>query len=255
MGKPATEKRPSESQSINRAVTVLRAVAERPGASLGEIARATDLARSTVQRIVGALNTEGFVTKTFGQQGVYLGMELARLGAQVNLDARKLLRPLMQDLHERIGDNIDLTTLNGNQVIVIEQIASNEDIRVMSYVGKQHPIHCTANGKAHLGMLGPDDARRLLGPELNRFTPNSIVDPERLLDQIEEFRRQNLYIDREEYGLDACAVATTLPVIDGQQYAVSIAMPSARFARREDDLRVALIDFRHAVTAAYGSSI
>ena len=254
-----TDRRPSkrltDSQSIARAAAVLRAVAKRPGSSLGEIAKATDLARSTVQRIVGSLSAEGFVTKTFGQQGVYLGMELARLGAQVSLDARALLRPLMQDLHDRIGDNIDLTTLAAGRVVVIEQIASNEEIRVMSHVGKEHPIHCTANGKAHLGMVGRETALALLAGKLPKLTANSITDADELLKQIEAFRAVGLYVDREEYALDACAIATALPEFDGQQYAVSIAMPCARFARREDDLRDALVAFREAVERTYGNSI
>ena len=255
MTEPRPGKSVADSQSIARAAAVLRTVADRPGCSLGEIAKATGLARSTVQRIVGSLSAEGFLAKTSGQRGVRLGMELARLGAQVNLDARALLRPLMQDLHDEIGDNIDLTTLAGGRVVVIDQIASNEEIRVMSHVGKEHPIHCTANGKAHLGMVGREAARDLLAGGLPKLTPNSITDANELLAQIEGSRASGLYVDREEYALDACAMAAALPEIDGQQYAVSIAMPSARFARRENDVRGALVAFRDALGRTYGSSI
>lgn len=244
-----------DGQSISRAVEVLRAVADKPGASLGEIAKQTGLARSTVQRLVNALNSEGLITRVFGQQGVYLGMELARLGAKVNLDARTLLAPLMEDLHARIGDNIDLTTFDHGKVIVIEQIASNEDIRVISYVGKQHPIHCTANGKAHLSQLGREAALDLLAPPLEKFTPRTITDPAALTAQVDAFRELGLFIDREEYAEDACAMATTLPDIGGRRLAISIAMPAARFKRREEDVKAALIEFRRAVQEAFGASI
>lgn len=247
--------KPGESQSISRAIQVLRHVGDNPGASLGEIAKATGMPRSTVQRLVGALNAEGLLTKNFGQQGVFLGMELARLGAKVDLDARILLRPLMEDLHARIGDNIDLTVLDQGQVIVIEQIASNEQIRVISYVGKQHPVHCTANGKAHLGQLDRSDALAILGPRMEALTPNTITDPKTLMAQIDAFRQVGLYVDREEYGADACAVATTLPTIGGRKLAISIAMPSTRFARREEEVKAALLDFRRSIHATFGTSI
>ena len=49
-------------QVISRAVKVLRALEGKPdGLSLSAIANEVDLPRSTVQRIVGALATEGFL--------------------------------------------------------------------------------------------------------------------------------------------------------------------------------------------------
>ncbi len=248
--------RASDGQSISKAIAVLRAIADHPGSSLGELAKATGFARSTVQRMVSALNAEGLVTKNAGHQGVFLGMELARLGAKVNLNARSLLMPLMEDLHRKIGDNIDLTTLDEGRAIVIEQIASNEDIRVISFVGREHAIHCTANGKAHLSQLPRDQALALLRERgMPKMTPNSITEPERLMAQVEAFRDIGLFIDREEFGDDACAIATTLPDIGGRKLAISIAMPRARFQRREEDLKAALLEFRRNVIASFGSSI
>lgn len=253
--KGAEKLRASDGQSISRAVAVLRAVAERPGASLGEIAKATGLARSTVQRLVNALSAEGLLARSFGQQGCHLGMELARLGAQVNLDARSLLAPFMAELHAQIGDNIDLTTCDHGRVIVIEQIASNEVIRVISYVGRAHPIHATANGKAHLGQLPRDEALAILGRGMERFTERTITDPKELMAQVEAFRELGLYIDREEFGVDACAIATTLPEIGGRKLAISIAMPSARFQRREEDIKAALLAFRRKLQDAFGRAL
>ena len=247
--------RTGDSLSISKAVAVLRVVADRPGSSLGEIAKQTGLPRSTVQRLVNSLNGEGLLTKNFGQQGIYLGMELARLGARVHIDARALLRPFMGKLHERIGDNIDLTALEHGKVIVIEQIASNEQIHVISYVGKQHPINCTANGKAHLSMMTPEDAEKLLEGDLPRMTRHSITDKTQLMAQVAAFKQIGLFIDREEYGEDICAVATTLPLIGDRQLTISVAMPKARFVRREEDIKAALLEFRRDVQQSFGTSI
>ncbi len=247
--------RASDGQAISRAVAVLRSLAAQPGASLGEIAKATGLARSTVQRLVAALNSEGLVTKNFGHQGVFLGMELARLGARVNLDARVILLPLMEELHARIGENIDLTILEGGQATVIEQFASNEKISVISYIGQHHPLHCTANGKAHLGQLPQEEALRLIGDQPRRYTDRTITDPARLMAQIEAFRDVGLYIDHEEFSEEACAVATTLPEIGGRKLVIAIAMPTRRFQRREAEAKAALLEFRATVRQRFGASI
>lgn len=245
----------SDGQTIARAVEILRAVAERPGASFGQIAKETGLPRSTVQRLVGVLNQEGLVTKAFGQQGTYLGMELARLGASVRIDARALLRPFMEELHQEIGDNIDLTTLESGRVFVIEQIASNETIRVISYVGLQHPVHCTANGKAHLSLLNDDDARELLGDEIKKFTTNTLLSADAILADVAAMRETGLFLDNEEYDEGASAIAVPLPTIAGKDFAISIAMPTARMEKMRDQVGEALLRLRENVIAEYGLSI
>jgi IclR family transcriptional regulator, acetate operon repressor len=247
--------RHSDGQSISRAVQILRALAERPGASFGQLAQMTGIPRSTTQRLIGVLNHEGLVVKAFGQQGAYLGMELARLGAKVRIDMRALLKPFMQALHAQIGDNLDLTILEGDRVIVIEQIASHESIRVISYVGKQHPVHCTANGKAHLSMLPPDHARRLIGTAPHAFTPRTQTDPEALLARIEALRPGQLFTDIDEYSEGASAMAIPLPSAAGQDLALSIAMPTPRFLRLQDKIGAALLDIRAQVSQAYGAGI
>jgi DNA-binding IclR family transcriptional regulator len=249
------DKARSDGQTISRAVAILRVLADRPGASFGQISAQTGLPRSTVQRLVGVLNAEGLVTKAFGQHGTYLGMELARLGARVRLDARALIRPFMEELHATIGDNIDLTTLEDGRVFVIEQIASNESIRVISYVGLQHPAHCTANGKAHLAMLPPDQARALIGPAPRRYTAQTITDPEAVLAAVARMQGAGLFTDDEEYDEGASAIAVPLPKFGGKDLAISVAMPTSRMARLREDVSAALLALRARVIAEYGASI
>ncbi|MCB1395303.1 MAG: IclR family transcriptional regulator [Rhodobacter sp.] len=251
----ASDKTRSDGQTISRAVAILKVLAERPGASFGQIAAQTGLPRSTVQRLIGVLNQEGLVTKAFGQPGAYLGMELARLGARVRLDARALLRPFIEDLHARIGDNIDLTTLQGDRVFVVEQVASNEAIRVISYVGLEHPIHCTANGKAHLSMLPRERALELLRGPLKVCTPRTVTDPQAILRDIEASRATGVFVDDEEYSEGASAMAVPLPRFGDDDFALSIAMPAQRFARLRDEVAAALLAVREKIVAEYGKSI
>lgn len=245
----------SDGQTIARAVSILKVLADNPGASFGQIAKITGLPRSTVQRLINVLNGAGLVTKAFGQPGTWLGMELARLGAQVRLDARALLRPFMQDLHAQIGDNIDLTTLEQNKVFVIEQIASNETIRVISYVGLQHPAHCTANGRAHLSVLSPDEARALIGPAPKRFTAKTPTNPDAILAAVSRMQETGLFTDDEEYDEGASAIAVLLPRIGNKDFAISVAMPTTRMARQRDEVSTALLALKARVVAEYGASI
>ncbi len=249
----AEDHRRSDGQSIARAVAILRALAEHPGASFGQLAAMTGLPRSTVQRLVGVLAQERLVVKAFGQQGAWLGMELARLGARVRLDVRALMRPFLQALHARFPDNLDLTMREGARIVVIEQLASHDAIRVTSYVGKELPWHCTAAGKAHLSLLAPEQAMAVLSGGLQAFTPRTETDPARVLAGVAA--AEGVFADRDEYGEGASAMAVALPPLGGAELALAIAMPTPRFLRLGAELAPALLTLRAEVEAAYGAGL
>ena len=72
-------------QVISRAAAVLRALAEdNNGQSLGQIAKKTDLPRTTVHRIVAALEAQQLAATT--PAGVRLGQALVRLAASAHTD-------------------------------------------------------------------------------------------------------------------------------------------------------------------------
>ena len=69
-------------QTIARAVAILRAVERDPdGLSLGAIAKTLSLPRSSVQRLVDALKSEGFLIPASPRGGVRLGPMLLRLAS------------------------------------------------------------------------------------------------------------------------------------------------------------------------------
>ncbi len=84
-------------QVIARAAKILNALGEHPGGmSLGEIAHAVDLPRSTVQRIVAALDSAELV-RSSGAGGLRLGPALLKLLASVNTDVVDLVKPLLEN--------------------------------------------------------------------------------------------------------------------------------------------------------------
>ena len=79
-------------QVISRAAAVLRALAEdNSGQSLGQIAKKTDLPRTTVHRIVAALEAQQLAATT--PAGVRLGQALVRLAASAHTDVVAAARP------------------------------------------------------------------------------------------------------------------------------------------------------------------
>ena len=151
-------------QVISRAAAVLRALAEdNSGQSLGQIAKKTDLPRTTVHRIVAALEAQQLAATT--PAGV-------RLAALVRLAASTWCRraPFVEALGRRLRETVDLCVFRGQHAVSVDQFASDQELRVVAAVGTAYPIHCTAHGKALLARLDDAALEALLGARLERRT-------------------------------------------------------------------------------------
>lgn len=241
----------NEMRMIARAAAILRVLADHPtGLSLGQIAKTTGLARATVQRLVGALESERMVSTAAGVPGVRLGTELARLGSAVHRDLRGLFRPILLALQERVEDTIDLTELQGGEAIVIDQYASPRGLRVVSYIGNALPLHSTASGKAHMTQLSEMEIGKILGAPLGaplkRHTARTETDPKAFTALAQTADARICQIDDEEYADGVCAIALPIRGLIGGNYAVAISMPALRFNNRQamlgEELRRAQIE-------------
>ena len=147
---------------------MLRALAEdNSGQSLGQIAKKTDLPRTTVHRIVAALEAQQLAATT--PAGVRLGQALVRLAASAHTDV-VAAAPFVEALGRRLRETVDLCVFRGQHAVSVDQFASDQELRVVAAVGTAYPIHCTAHGKALLARLDDAALEALLGARLERRT-------------------------------------------------------------------------------------
>lgn len=232
-------------QVLARAAEVLRLLHSNPGGmSQAEIGEQLGLARSTVSRLLMALDAEGLVASQ-GPRGRYrLGPELVRLAATARRTAWLDIHPLLVDFSYAIGETVDLSVLERDQAVFVDQVVADNRLRAVSEVGDAFPLHASANGKAMLAAMPEPDVRRILGARLQSLTPNTITDPDELRAEISRIReRDGIAVDCEEQSEGVCAVGAVIGTIDHDLLAVSIPVPTARFAGREEELRRALADF------------
>jgi DNA-binding IclR family transcriptional regulator len=224
-------------QVIARAAAILRALEDEPtGLSLGQIAERVKLARSTVQRIVGALAAEHLLIAATPGAGVRLGPALVRLASSTNVELDQLLRPALVKLSRTLKETVDLSQLKGSSAVFIDQIAGEHRLRAVSAIGESFPLHCTANGKALLSLLPEEQWTRLLGKNLRSYTPHTRTELEVLRREVEDCRRSQIAYDREEHTEGIAAVGTAFLDPLGRPLAISIPVPTARFERLESKL-------------------
>lgn len=173
---PATERKISSVQTIDRAATLLRALAEgaSDGLRLSDVASVTGLGKTTVLRLLGALGEVGFVEHDDATRRYRLGYDLFALG----LSARRFhvldrARPALDRLAEATGDTVFLSVRDGDQALCADRRTGAYPIRTLTLsVGDRRPLGVGAGSLALLAFEPEAEIARLLaatGAERDAF--------------------------------------------------------------------------------------
>ncbi len=224
----------SQVQVIARAASILRALEnEAVGLSLGQIAQRVNLARSTVQRIVAALEAEKFLIAASPNGRVRLGPTILRLAASARTDFVAVARPYLTQLSSELKETVDLSVVKKDHLVFIDQVIGSQRLRTVSAVGETFPLHCTANGKAYLAGLDDAAIAGLIGMSYEARTPRTLTRLDDLLRELKSVRKTGVAIDREEHthGICAAGIVTRDPV--GNIVAISVPVPAQRFYKHQ----------------------
>lgn len=242
-------------RSVARFASVLRAIAANPnGLTLAELSEAVDLPRSTLHRLLAALEQQGLVARAPRRYGP--GALLTRLGSETNRTLREELRPIMQRLSTETRETVDLAVLERRGVRFIEQVAGAHRLRAVSAVGDLFPVHCTANGKALLASVPRAEAMSLI-TRLPALTPHTITSRTALWSELDRIAANGVAFDREEHTVGICAVGAVVFDAFGPAAAITIPLPAQRFQGHEEELaaqvKVAAVEASASIDPHRGS--
>ncbi len=200
-------------QVIDRAAALLDALARYPEpVSLKILSAETGLHASTAHRILASLIQNRFVEKDAA--GRYrLGLRLLQLGVRLhgNVDMRAVALPVMEALRDRLGESVNLTIREGDEVVYIEKATPKRMIHVQQLVGARAPLHVTAVGKLMLGAAGEDGMRAYAQrTNLPAYTRNTITDLPRLIEECTRALAQGYALDNEEAEIDVGCIGVLL---------------------------------------------
>jgi len=206
------------------------AAADRP-LDLGELLDASGLPRATALRLIDVLLEQGLLQST-GR--VYaLGPRLAAWGQRYldGLDVREQAEELVRALAEQTRETCYLGVRDGRKVLYIAKADSPQAVRPAAVVGTRNPLHSTGIGKALLAFAPPEAAIAYARGPLEAKTPNTIVEADRLLDEMRVTRERGYAIDDVENEDGVRCVAAPIRDHAGQVVAaLSVSAPAYRFA-------------------------
>jgi DNA-binding IclR family transcriptional regulator len=223
-------------QVIERLSRILDSIAGHEDApSLKMISAEAGLHPSTAFRILSSLCEHGLVERT--ARGNYqLGIKLMQLGSRVGarVDMRKIALPLMENLRDHLGETVNLTVREGDEVVYIERSLAKRMIRVEQVIGSRAPLHVTAVGKMMLGDLGEAACRSYAKrSKLPAYTINTHTKIPALLQDCINAANRGYALDNEEAELGVGCIGTLVRDAGGHVVAgLSVSSPIDR--RREE---------------------
>lgn len=227
-------------QSLERAFAILDEVAQRP-AGVTAIADRVRLPKSTVARLLSTLEDLDAVERFDGTQW-RIGPGVAALTATVSPE-RSLIataRPFLVDLVAELSEDAGLGLPDGNEILYVDQLESDNAVQVRDWTGTRAPMHAVPSGLVLLAEWPAAALEAYLAAELVALTRQTVTDPERLRVRLAEVREDGYAWGFEEFADGIDSVAAPIRDARGKPVAaIHVHGPAYRFPRRGSEHAIA----------------
>jgi DNA-binding IclR family transcriptional regulator len=147
----AKEKSAYAVQAVENALDILDNLThEAPDATLPHIAAQLGISRNKTFRLLATLENRGLVERE-EISGIYrLGLSTVEMAQRFLRSANliRLARPIMENLSRKHDEAVYMTVLRGDEVLFLDMVDCNRQIKAAPLVGKRFPFFTNAAGKA-----------------------------------------------------------------------------------------------------------
>jgi IclR family KDG regulon transcriptional repressor len=229
-------------QSVDLSISVLMEIAKHADIRLTEIAQNLGETKPRILRSLRTMKQRSFVQRT--ESGGYrLGNAILVLGtaASSQIDLVKLASPILESLSQKVNETVQLRIRDHAEALCIAKFEPSRDLRVHAVVGRRRPLHA-GSSKVLLAFLPPDLQMDLIPRNLDRLTPRTPVDRDRLLADLNGIRKRGYCISHGEVSEQLVSVAAPILAFGGSVIGgINIAAPAFRTQQADLDRYVALV--------------
>jgi DNA-binding IclR family transcriptional regulator len=208
--------------SVVRALDILEVLDSEGEMTNTKIAQHLGMEKSTVFRTLNTLKAKNFVRQDPETLKYYNSYKLFEMGHNV---ARRTGLPkqafrFMRKLANTVNGAINLGVLDGDKVVYIDKIVSDETVKVCMKIGQGIPLYCTGLGKSFLANMSEQAIKAIIGPgPYAPYTERTITSYEDLAADLSETRKRGYAIDNEEHFRGIVCVASPVYNAKGETIA------------------------------------
>jgi DNA-binding IclR family transcriptional regulator len=189
--------------SLNKSLQVIDLLAKNPqGLSLSELTKMLGFHSSSIHHILSTFREQDYVSQDPETKKYSVGFKFLSISSSIldNLDVRKTAYNDLRKLHQKCNETVHLSILRNGKVTYIDKIQKPGGLSLATYIGFSTDPHAAAGGKILLSELSKSEIEDMYKDRaLKMYAKNTITSMHRLLEQLENIRKQGYAIDNEEY--------------------------------------------------------
>jgi DNA-binding IclR family transcriptional regulator len=234
-------------RAMSRVLRLMSVLAQAPeGLSLTDLAVALHTAKSTLLASLKPLAADDFLVT---EGNLYrLGPRAFRLAAEIGSawSLPRTIRGYLRTLADRSGESAGLAVLDADmrRSVYVDVIESQRPVRYALKIGMSGPLHSTAAGRVLLAYQSEAYQSGVLkSGKLAAITSRTTTDPQKLIQQLEQVRRDGYWVSIGESIEDSAAIAAPVFGPNGDILAaLSIGAPSDRMQANLDMMREIILE-------------
>jgi DNA-binding IclR family transcriptional regulator len=202
--------------SLARGLNVLECFGQekRNRYTLSELAKRLNMPKSSIYRVLKTLSRMGYLRYEEHSKHYYLGVRVLSLGFALleGLELREIARPYMEMLSHECNKTVNLTVLDGMEMVYVERV-SVRSIRAYNIgVGSRIRLWNSAVGKAALAYM---DSQAVSGM-LEKAKKEGVFKGDRkaFMDTLADVRKNGFAVNNQE--LRAGIIAIAAPVFSSK---------------------------------------
>lgn len=200
-------------RAVDRVCDLLDLLQEaREGVSLKDAARATGLPKSSVFRYLVSLENRRYIEQDLHSGTYHLGSAFMPVQArQIDLLVERA-HPQLERVRDEVGETAALAMLDSDEIIYLDVVESESDLRLAPTAGGRAALHATASGKMIAAQLDDKRVREALATAgMQARTTRTIASIESFLEELDEVRARGYAVDDGESTVQGRCVAVAVP--------------------------------------------
>ncbi|NME35519.1 MULTISPECIES: IclR family transcriptional regulator [Fusobacterium] len=214
-----------------RVINILNIIAKNSGKlTFSNISKLLVIPKSTLSPILKTLTELEVIILDPSSQTYSIGLSSFQIGQAYleNKSGLNIIKSHMRIISEKCNETCQLGINHNHEVLYLTKVESSHPIKLLSSIGHNLPLYCTALGRVFLMDYSESAIRNLYLKGLEKFTQNTVDNIDDLINIINISKKNQFASEFGEVTSDACCIAVPIYINNNIRGAIGVSLSTIR---------------------------